>query len=106
MSLIDVLKERDIIVCVGSGGVGKTTTAATLGLAAARRGMKALVLTIDPAKRLANSLGLAELGHKVQEVDPALVGRDAPVAGGQLFAMMLDQKQAFDEVVAKHAKDP
>jgi len=106
VSLVDVLKERDIIVCVGSGGVGKTTTAATLGLAAARRGMKTLVLTIDPAKRLANSLGLAELGHKVQEVDPALVGRDAPVAGGQLFAMMLDQKQAFDEVVAKHAKDP
>lgn len=106
MSLIDVLKERDIIVCVGSGGVGKTTTAATLGLAAARRGMKTLVLTIDPAKRLANSLGLAELGHKVQEVDPALVSRDAPIAGGQLFAMMLDQKQAFDEVVAKHAKDP
>ena len=63
------LRERDIIVCVGSGGVGKTTTAATLGLAAARRGMKALVLTIDPAKRLANSLGLAELGHNVQEVD-------------------------------------
>jgi anion-transporting ArsA/GET3 family ATPase len=104
--LLDVLRERDIIVCVGSGGVGKTTTAATLGLAAARRGMKALVLTIDPAKRLANSLGLAELGHNVQEVPPELVGKDAPVAGGQLFAMMLDQKIAFDEVVAKHAKDP
>jgi anion-transporting ArsA/GET3 family ATPase len=104
--LLDVLRERDIIVCVGSGGVGKTTTAATLGLAAARRGMKALVLTIDPAKRLANSLGLAELGHNVQEVPAELVGKDAPVAGGQLFAMMLDQKLAFDEVVAKHAKDP
>ena len=106
MGLLEVIRERDIIVCVGSGGVGKTTTAATLGLAAARRGMKALVLTIDPAKRLANSLGLAELGHNVQEVPPELVGKDAPVAGGQLFAMMLDQKVAFDEVVAKHAKDP
>jgi len=106
VGLLEVIRERDIIVCVGSGGVGKTTTAATLGLAAARRGMKALVLTIDPAKRLANSLGLAELGHNVQEVPPELVGKDAPVAGGQLFAMMLDQKVAFDEVVAKHAKDP
>ena len=101
-----MLLERRITVCVGSGGVGKTTTAAALALAAARRGKKALVLTIDPAKRLANSLGLAELGHSVQEVDPKLVGIGAPVAGGRLFAMMLDQKQAFDEVVRSHAKDP
>ena len=56
-----------LVVCVGSGGVGKTTTAAALALAAARRGKKTLVLTIDPAKRLANSLGLAALGHQVQE---------------------------------------
>jgi anion-transporting ArsA/GET3 family ATPase len=104
--LVDVLLERRIIVCVGSGGVGKTTTAAALALAAARRGKKTLVLTIDPAKRLANSLGLAELGHEVQEVDRALIAKDAPVAGGELHAMMLDQKQAFDEVVRSHAKDP
>jgi len=93
-------------VCVGSGGVGKTTTAAALALAAARRGKKTLVLTIDPAKRLANSLGLAELGHAVQEVDPALIRPGAPSDTGELHAMMLDQKQAFDEVVARHAKDP
>jgi anion-transporting ArsA/GET3 family ATPase len=105
-SLLDALLTRRIIVCVGSGGVGKTTTAAALGLAAARRGKKTLVLTIDPAKRLANSLGLAELGHDVQEVDRALVGSGAPASGGRLFAMMLDQKQAFDEVVRSHAKDP
>src|SRR4051812_10216294 len=104
--LVDVLQERRILVCVGSGGVGKTTTAAVLALAAARRGKRTLVLTIDPARRLANSLGLASLGHQVQEVDPKLVHRGAPVANGQLFAMMLDQKQAFDEVVANHAKDP
>jgi anion-transporting ArsA/GET3 family ATPase len=104
--LVDVLLERKIIVCVGSGGVGKTTTAAALALAAARRGKKTLVLTIDPAKRLANSLGLSELGHKVQEVDPALVGAGAPIQGGKLWAMMLDQKMAFDEVVQRHAKDP
>jgi len=104
--LVDVLLERRILVCVGSGGVGKTTTAATLALAAARRGKKTLVLTIDPARRLANSLGLQSLGHQVQRVDPALVGKDAPSQAGELWAMMLDQKQAFDEVVARHAKDP
>ena len=104
--LLDVLLERRILVCVGSGGVGKTTTAATLALAAARRGKRALVLTIDPARRLANSLGLDSLGHQVQEVDPTLVRRGAPSSTGKLYAMMLDQKQAFDEVVARHAKDP
>src|SRR3954454_8593023 len=103
--LVDVLLERRIIVCVGSGGVGKTTTAATLALAAARRGKRTLVLTIDPARRLANSLGLESLGHQVQQVDPALIRRGAPSATGELWAMMLDQKQAFDEVVQRHAKD-
>ncbi len=104
--LIDVLLERRILICVGSGGVGKTTTAATLALAAARRGKKTLVLTIDPARRLANSLGLAELGHEVQQVNPALVRENAPSQTGELHAMMLDQKRAFDEMVASHAKDP
>src|SRR6476619_1129474 len=104
--LVDVLLERRILVCVGSGGVGKTTTAAALALAAARRGKKTLVLTIDPAKRLANSLGLAALGHRVQEVDRNLVRAGATSDRGELHAMMLDQKQAFDEVVQRHAKDP
>src|SRR5688572_8889680 len=104
--LVDVLLERRILVCVGSGGVGKTTTAATLALAAARRGKRTLVLTIDPARRLANSLGLESLGHQVQQVDPALVRRGAPSQAGELHAMMLDQKAAFDEMVARHAKDP
>ncbi len=104
--LIDVLLERRILICVGSGGVGKTTTAATLALAAARRGKRTLVLTIDPARRLANSLGLAELGHEVQQVDPALIRVGAPSQTGELHAMMLDQKRAFDEMVTSHAKDP
>ncbi|MDX2090020.1 MAG: ArsA-related P-loop ATPase [Kofleriaceae bacterium] len=106
LRLVDVLLERRILVCVGSGGVGKTTTAATLALAAARRGKKTLVLTIDPARRLANSLGLSALGHEVQEVDRALVHDHAPSKSGALFAMMLDQKAAFDEMVSAHAKDP
>lgn len=104
--LVDVLLERRILICVGSGGVGKTTTAATLALGAARRGKRTLVLTIDPARRLANSLGLSELGHEVQQVDPALVRNGAPAQSGELHAMMLDQKRAFDEMVESHAKDP
>ncbi|MGE0547281.1 MAG: ArsA family ATPase [Kofleriaceae bacterium] len=106
LRLLDVLLERRILVCVGSGGVGKTTTAASLALAAARRGKRTLVLTIDPARRLANSLGLEALGHQVSEVDRGLVRNGAPSDRGELHAMMLDQKQAFDEVVAHHAKDP
>ncbi|HEY1557749.1 MAG TPA: ArsA-related P-loop ATPase [Kofleriaceae bacterium] len=104
--LVDVLLDRRILVCVGSGGVGKTTTAAALALAAARRGKRTLVLTIDPAKRLANSLGLAALGHQVQQVDSTLVHRgETGNARGSLHAMMLDQKQAFDEMVQRHARD-
>lgn len=111
-SLGPTLAEKRIVVCVGPGGVGKTTTAAALALAAARRGKRTLVLTIDPAKRLANSLGLRELGHDAQRVDPALVqapsgaGEPSVIAGGELYAMMLDQKRAFDEIVEYHAKDP
>ncbi len=86
--------------------MGKTTTAATLALAAARRGQRTLVLTIDPAQRLANSLGLEALGHQVQEVNRALVRTSAPSDRGELHAMMLDQKAAFDEIVQRHAKDP
>ena len=104
-SFAEVFAAKQILVCVGSGGVGKTTTSAALALAAARSGKRTLVITIDPAKRLASSLGLAGLGHDVQEVDPALVGAGAPGAAS-LSAMMLDQKRAFDEVVRGHAKDP
>jgi anion-transporting ArsA/GET3 family ATPase len=107
VSLASLVAERRILVCAGSGGVGKTTTAASLGLAGARAGKKTLVLTIDPAKRLANALGLETLGHDEQLVPPEKV---AGVNGGQpvrgsLHAMMLDQKRAFDEVVARYAPD-
>lgn len=105
-SLGPALSHKRILVCVGPGGVGKTTTAAALALASARRGQRTLVLTIDPAKRLASSLGLRELGHDAQQVAPELVGRDATGACGELYAMMLDQKRAFDEIVEHHAKDP
>ncbi len=106
-ALAEILAEKRILVCCGAGGVGKTTTAAALALEAARQGRKSLVLTIDPARRLANSLGLEELGHDVQRVPDAMLdatGRSAE--GGELFAMMLDQKRAFDEVVTRYASNP
>jgi anion-transporting ArsA/GET3 family ATPase len=102
-----ILSEKRILVCVGSGGVGKTTTAAALALESARRGRRTLVLTIDPARRLANSLGLEALGHEVQRVPDQRIDAAGPrQPGGELHAMMLDQKRAFDEVVARHASDP
>jgi len=97
--LLDDPRTR-IIVCCGSGGVGKTTTAAALGVRAAERGRTAVVLTIDPARRLAQSMGLTELDNTPREV--AGIDRSA---GGSLHAMMLDMKRTFDEVVVQHS-DP
>ncbi|MFJ3787626.1 ArsA family ATPase [Kitasatospora sp. NPDC090091] len=94
--LIDNPKTR-IIVCCGSGGVGKTTTAAALGLRAAERGRKVVVLTIDPARRLAQSMGLSELDNTPRVVK-GVTGE------GELQAMMLDMKRTFDEVVLAHAE--
>ncbi|GAA2299174.1 ArsA family ATPase [Streptomyces hawaiiensis] len=89
-----------IVVCCGSGGVGKTTTAAALGLRAAERGRKVVVLTIDPARRLAQSMGIDSLDNTPRRVK----GID-DTAGGELHAMMLDMKRTFDEIVEAHA-DP
>src|SRR4051812_19200950 len=96
--LIDDPRTR-IIVCCGSGGVGKTTTAAALGVRAAERGRDVVVLTVDPARRLAQSLGIDELDNSPRRIDGA--GED----GGELHAMMLDMKRTFDEIVEAHA-DP
>ena len=93
-----VLDTARIIVCCGSGGVGKTTTAAALGLRAAERGRTVVVLTIDPARRLAQSMGLTELDNTPRPV----AGTDAG-AGGHLDAMMLDMKRTFDEIVLAHS---
>ncbi len=88
-----------IVVCCGSGGVGKTTTAAALAIRAAERGRKTVVLTIDPARRLAQALGLAELDNQPRPVDLGTTGSDA----GGLHAMMLDMRRTFDEMVRAHA---
>src|SRR5687768_5616429 len=105
-NLAQLVAERRIIVCVGSGGVGKTTTAASLGLAGARAGRRTLVLTIDPARRLANALGLQSLGHDLQRVPPEKVSLGGAPVSGSLDAMMLDQKRAFDEIVERYAREP
>ncbi|MGW3206175.1 ArsA family ATPase [Streptomyces sp. NPDC001135] len=95
--LLDDPKTR-IVVCCGSGGVGKTTTAAALGLRAAERGRKVVVLTIDPARRLAQSMGIDSLDNVPRRVK-------GTEGDGELHAMMLDMKRTFDEVVEAHA-DP
>jgi len=97
--LLDDPRTR-IIVCCGSGGVGKTTTAAALGLRAAERGRHAVVLTVDPARRLAQSMGLSSLDNTPRPVPGA-----AAESGGTLHAMMLDMKRTFDEIVEAHS-DP
>ncbi|MFN2615057.1 MAG: ArsA family ATPase [Actinomycetota bacterium] len=99
MTLDALLDDRHIIVCTGSGGVGKTTTAAALALRAADRGRKTIVCTIDPAKRLAQSLGLDVLGNTPNPVD-----RGRGKQRGELWAMMLDMKRTFDEMVLEMAR--
>ncbi len=95
----DVIDASRVIVCCGSGGVGKTTTAAVLGLEAARRGRRAVVVTIDPARRLADALGLT--GGLAAEPEPIELA-DVP---GELWAMMLDTAATFDGLVRRYADD-
>lgn len=97
-SIADVVATHDVVVCAGSGGVGKTTTAAAIGLLGAISGRRAIVLTIDPAKRLADSLGIEELGNRPTPV--------AVAEKGSLAAMMLDQKGAWDALVERYAESP
>ena len=97
------LEGRKIICCVGSGGVGKTTTAAALALSAAMQGKRALVLTIDPARRLANSLDLKELGNEETRIDPGHFAEAHLSPRGEMWAMMLNLKHAWDELVRRDA---
>jgi anion-transporting ArsA/GET3 family ATPase len=102
----DIAAGKRVVICAGPGGVGKTTTSAAVAAGMAARGLKVAVLTIDPAKRLADSLGLAELGNVERRVDPELFEAAGVDPGdGELWAMMLDTKATFDDVVAKHAPD-
>ena len=97
---------RRVLVAVGAGGVGKTTTAAALGVAAAQRGRRVLCLTIDPARRLAESLGLERMSSEEQHIDAARFAAAGIAMRGSLTAMMLDTKRTFDELVRKYSSTP
>jgi anion-transporting ArsA/GET3 family ATPase len=102
----ELLEGKRVCICAGSGGVGKTTSSAAIAAGMAARGNKVAVLTIDPAKRLADSLGLPELGNEERQVDPKLFEQAGiETQGGELWAMMLDAKATFDELVRRHAPD-
>jgi anion-transporting ArsA/GET3 family ATPase len=105
-ALDEVLARRRVLCCVGSGGVGKTTTAAALALRAAMAGQRALVLTIDPARRLANSLGLKALGNRETRIDSDVFRAAGLHPRGEMYAMMLDLKLTWDELVQRQAPSP
>jgi anion-transporting ArsA/GET3 family ATPase len=104
-SVADTIAGKEVCICAGSGGVGKTTTSAAIATGMAARGQKVCVLTIDPAKRLADSLGLEQLGNEAKRVEPALFASQGIELEGELWAMMLDPKATFDDLVRRHAPD-
>ena len=101
--LSEIIRHKKVIVCAGSGGVGKTTTAAAIAIQAALDGKKTAVLTIDPARRLASSLGLKELTNDPSKVNKRKFTSAGLQPKGELHAMMLDTKTTFDEVVMQYA---
>jgi anion-transporting ArsA/GET3 family ATPase len=107
MSVSDRLVGKRVCICAGSGGVGKTTTSAAIAMGLAAEGRRVAVVTIDPARRLADALGIDELGSEPRRVDDArLAGHGIDVAeGGELWAMMLDPKRTFDELIERLAPD-
>jgi anion-transporting ArsA/GET3 family ATPase len=105
-SVEQLLAAKEIVVACGSGGVGKTTTAAALAaMAAARQGGKVLVLTVDPARRLADALGVQALGNDARRVPAEAFAAAGHPARGELWAAMLDTKQSWDDLVVQHAPD-
>lgn len=96
-TIAEVVARHRVVICAGSGGVGKTTTAAALAVHGAEQGRRTIVMTIDPARRLADALGLKTLGNQARRV---------PIGGGSLTAMMLDQKGAWDALVERYAPSP
>ncbi len=106
MSVSELLKDKRVCVCGGSGGVGKTTTSAAIALGMAAQGAKVAVVTIDPAKRLANALGLEELANEPRRVAPRRLSGTGLEMRGELWAMMLDPKRTFDELIDRVSADP
>ncbi|MBA3431040.1 MAG: ArsA family ATPase, partial [Actinobacteria bacterium] len=104
--IAEIVDHKRIVVCAGSGGVGKTTIAASIAVRAALDGKKAAVLTIDPAHRLASSLGLKDLSNSPKKVNKRKFTAAGLAPAGELHAMMLDTKSTFDEVVLRFAPTP
>ena len=105
-TLEELVATKDVVISTGSGGVGKTTTAAALGaMAATHLGGKVLVLTVDPARRLANALGLEQFGNVEKRVPTEAFTAAGAKPVGQLWAAMLDTKQSWDDLIAAHAPD-
>lgn len=103
MSAINDILRRKVIVCVGTGGVGKTTVSATLAVAAAAQGRRTLVMTIDPARRLASALGLSDIGNVETEIKPERLAPYGVQLTAPLWVMMPDVKRTFDDLVARWA---
>ena len=102
-ALSEIIESRRVIITVGAGGVGKTTTAAALGVAAAQRGKRVLCLTIDPAKRLAESLGISSMTTEAVAIDPQRFAEAGAPLTGELTVMMLDTKRTFDDLITKYS---
>jgi anion-transporting ArsA/GET3 family ATPase len=105
VSVAECMAGKRICICTGSGGVGKTTTAAAVAVGLAARGQRVAVVTIDPAARLAGSLGLERLGNEPRLVDPGHFAAAGIEMRGELWAMMLDAKRTFDELIGLLAPD-
>ena len=105
MNVAELLEGKHVCICAGSGGVGKPPTAAAVGRGMAARGLRVAVLTIDPARRLANSLGLPELGNEERRIEPVLFEEHGLEMRGELWAMMLDAKRTWDELIERRAPD-
>jgi anion-transporting ArsA/GET3 family ATPase len=105
VSVAELLEGKRVCVCCGSGGVGKTTTSAAIALGMAARGAKVAVVTIDPAQRLANALGLEKLHNDPSRIEPERLAAAGLELDGELWAMTLDPKQTFDELIERIAPD-
>jgi anion-transporting ArsA/GET3 family ATPase len=103
VNLAELLEGRRVCVCAGSGGVGKTTTSAAIALGMAARGGRVAVVTIDPARRLADALGLEDLSNRPTRVPAERLAAAGVHGSGELWAMMLDPKRTFDELIDRVA---
>jgi anion-transporting ArsA/GET3 family ATPase len=106
LSFQKLTEEKRVLICCGSGGVGKTTTAAAIALSASSRGLKTLVLTIDPAKRLANALGIKNIDYREKMLPRETLKKSGITPNAPLYAMMLDTKRTFDAIILKYASSP